>query len=73
MVAKSCGSAQINSRKITDELIDTYLSLCPDKKDIKMSEFIACERLLKYTSEEHDRQIIKKEIAELKMTLDLLS
>jgi hypothetical protein len=73
MVAKTCGCAQRNRRKITYELIDSYHSLCLDKKDIIVSELIACERLLKYTSEEHDRQIIEKETVDLKMTLDLLS
>ena len=73
MVAKTCGCAQRNRRKITYALIDSYHSLCLDKKYIIVSELIACERLLKYHSEEHDRQIIEKEIADLKMTLDLLS
>lgn len=73
MVAKTCGCAQINKRKIKYALIDTHHSLCLDKKDIIESELIAYGKLLKYTSEEHDRQIIEKEIADLKMTLDLLS
>lgn len=73
MVAITCGCTQINRRKLTYALIDTYHSLCLDKKDVIESELIACGKLLKYTSEEHDRQIIEKEMADLKMTLDLLS
>ena len=60
MVAKTCGCAQRNKRKITYALIDSYHSLCLDKKDIIESELIACERLLKYTSEEYDRQNHRK-------------
>lgn len=73
MVAKTCGCAERNKRKITYALIDSYHSLCLDKKDIIRSELLACEKLLKYTTEENDKQIIEKEIAGLKMTLDLLS
>lgn len=73
MVAKTCGCVQRNKRKITYALIDSYHGLCLDKKDIIESELMACERLLKYTIEEHDRQIIEREIADLKMTWDLLS
>ena len=73
MVAKTCGCTERNKRKITYALIDSYHSLCLDKKDIIGSELMACERLLKYTKEENDRQIIEKEITELKMALDLLS
>ena len=58
---------------VTCTFIDSYHSLCLDKKDILNSELIACERLLKYTLEEYDIPIIEKEIADLKMTLDLLS
>jgi hypothetical protein len=46
--------------------------LCLDKKDIMLSQIHACERLLKYTTDEMDKSAVIKEIAELKMTLDLL-
>lgn len=73
MVAKTCGCVQRNKRKIAYALIDSYHGQCLDKKDIIESELMACESLLKYTIEEHDRQIVEREIADLKMTLDLLS
>ena len=44
-----------------------------DKKDILSSQLEACERLLKYATEEIDKQTIEKEILGLKMTLDLIS
>jgi hypothetical protein len=37
-----------------------------------MSEIQACERLRNYTRDEIDMKVIETEIAELKMTLDLL-
>jgi hypothetical protein len=58
--------------KITYSLVDTYHSLCLDKKDIILGQIHACERLLKFTNDEMDKSAIIKEIAQLKMTLDLL-
>jgi hypothetical protein len=58
--------------KIAYSLSDSYHSLCLDKKDIMLSQIEACERLLKLTNDERDQSAIIKEIAELKMTLDLL-
>lgn len=71
VVAKTCGCKEKN-RKITYFFVDTYHGLSKDKKDILMSEIEACERLKNYTRDEIDRRVIETEIAELKMTLDLL-
>ena len=57
---------------MTYQLIDSYHSLCLDKKDIIYGELEACERLLKYASE-GDKKTIGSEIVELKMVLDLLT
>lgn len=70
-VAKTCG-CKANHRKVTYSFVDTYHSLSKDKKDIVMSEIQACQRLRNYTRDEIDRKVIETEIAELKMTLDLL-
>ena len=37
-----------------------------------LGQLDACERLSKYTTDEMDRSAVIKEIAEIKMTLDLL-
>jgi hypothetical protein len=37
-----------------------------------LGQLVACERLLKYTTDEMDKSAVIKEIAEVKMTLDLL-
>ena len=69
--AKTCGRRE-KSVKIAYSFIDTYHSLCLDKKDIMLDQIEACERLLKYTTDETDKTAVIKEIAQLKMTLDLL-
>lgn len=71
IVAKTCGCKDQN-RKVTYSFVDTYHGLSKDKKDIIISEIEACERLRNYARDEVDRDVIKIEIAELKMTLDLL-
>jgi hypothetical protein len=42
------------------------------KKDIIISEIQACERMRNYTRDKLDIKAIESQIAELKMTLDLL-
>jgi hypothetical protein len=69
--AKTCGCKESN-RKVAYTFVDTYHGLCKDKKDIITSEIQACERLRDYARDEADRNVIENEIAELKMTLDLL-
>jgi len=72
VVAKTCGCNE-KKRKVTYQFIDSYHSLCLDKKDIIYAELEACERLLKYASDEGDKKIAESEIAGLKMALDLLT
>ena len=71
VIAKTCGCKE-KQKKVTYAFIDDTHGLCIDKKDIISAELEACERLLKYTAEKTDEQTIKKEIAELKMALDLM-
>lgn len=71
IIAKTCGCKD-KKRKVTYSFVDSYHSLCLDKKDIILSEIQACERLLNYTRDENDRVAVEKEIAELKLTLDLI-
>jgi hypothetical protein len=71
MVAKTCGCKD-TKRSVTYSFIDSYHSLCSDKKDIILSEIQACERLLKYTRDENDKVTVEKEIQELKLGLDLM-
>lgn len=71
MVAKTCGCKNAK-RKVTYLFIDSYHAICRDRKDIIFSEIQACERLLKYASDENDITVLQKEIGELKLALDLL-
>ena len=71
VVAKTC-SCKEKDKKVTYSFIDDSHGLCIDKKDITSAELEACERLLKYTADKADEETIKKEIAELKMALDLM-
>ena len=71
ILAKTCGCKEKNM-KVTYFFIDSCHRLCLDKKDLIYAEMEACERLLKQTKDEIDKKIIETEIAELKMTLDLM-
>ena len=74
IVAKTCGCVG-KKRKVTYSLIDSYHSLCHDKKDLILGQIEACQRLVKYTAhgrDETDKQAIENEIDELKMVLDLI-
>src|SRR5438093_9749955 len=71
MIAKTCNCME-KDRKVTYSILNSYHSLCQDKKDILSNELVACERLLKYSKDPFDKQIIEREITDLKLMLDLL-
>jgi hypothetical protein len=75
VIARTCNYKEKNNMrsKVTYRLIDSYHSLCLDKKDIIRSELEACDRLLKHTSNKTDQKTVETEIAELKTALDLFS
>jgi hypothetical protein len=72
ILAKTCGCSEKNKKRVTYQLIDSYHSLCLDKKDLMYAELEACERLLKYATHA-DKKIVESEIRELKTALDLLT
>jgi hypothetical protein len=72
MIAKTCGCREKNKRTVTYQFIDSYHSLCLDKKDLMYAELEACERLLKYAADA-DKKTVESEIIELKTALDLLT
>ena len=67
--ARTCGN---ESKRVAYKFRDAFHSLCLDKKDIMLAEISACETLLKLCQEDSDRKAVEKEIAELKMALDLM-
>ena len=72
ILAKTCGCKEKNM-KVTYSFIDSYHSLCLDKKDIISAEIEACNRQSNYTRDELDKKVIEREIAELKMALDMIN
>ncbi|HZA68724.1 MAG TPA: hypothetical protein VE548_03420 [Nitrososphaeraceae archaeon] len=69
--AKTC-SCKERTMKVTYFFTDSSHTLCLDKRDLIYAEIEACNRLSRHTRDEIDREVIEKEIAELKMSLDLL-
>ena len=78
IIAKMCGCKKGNiTKKVSYKFVDSYHSLCLDKRDIIFEELNACERLLKYSKDyniddEIEKKAIESEIAYLKMILDLM-
>lgn len=73
MSAKTCGcSAKAGTQKIMYQFVDEPHSLCADKKEILLAQMLACQKLLKYADAEEDKDLITKEIAEIRLALDLL-
>jgi hypothetical protein len=72
VIAKTCCCKEKNKKKVTYSVLDSYHSICIDKRDIISAELEACERLLKYAADESDKNTIEREIAQLIMMLDLM-
>lgn len=70
MVAKTCGCKE--KRAVRYNFVDSYHNLSLDKKDLIVAELAACEKLLKYTIDPHDKKAIETEIGELRMAIDLM-
>ena len=63
IVAKTCGREK-NRQTVTYQFIDSYPSLCLDKKDLILGQLEACERLLEYVADE-DKNTVESEITEV--------
>jgi hypothetical protein len=68
--AKICGS--VERRRIAYSIMDSHHSLYINRKDIILAQISACELLYKYTTDSFDKNILKKEISDLKLMLDLI-
>jgi hypothetical protein len=71
LVAKTCG-CETTTGKVAYSFVDTYHALSLDRRDIMVAELEACERLLKYAADS-ERHIVRKEISDLKLALDLMA
>jgi len=67
--ARTCGD---QNKRVAYKFMDSFHSLCLDKRDIMLGEIGACEMLLRACRDDADRKAVEKEIAELKMALDLM-
>ena len=72
VMAKTCG-CKSNKRKVTYSFLIESHSLCLDRKDLITAQLEACNKLIKYATDEDDRNAVEKEINELKMALDLMT
>jgi hypothetical protein len=61
-----------SNQKVLYAFSDNSEVLFVDKKDVVLGQIQACEKLLKYAMDKSDREILGKEINELKSALDLL-
>jgi len=52
--------------------MDFHHSLYINKKDIILAQISACELLYKYTTDSFDKNVLKKEISDLKLMLDFI-
>ena len=67
--ARTCGDKY---KRVEYKFMDGFHSLCLDKKDILLAEIGACEMLLHPCQDDVDKNAVEKEIAELKMALDVM-
>jgi hypothetical protein len=68
--AKLCGS--LHTRRIAYSVVEFHHSLYINKKDIILGQISACELLYKYAIDALDRNVLRKEILDLKLMLDLI-
>ena len=68
--AKTIGHKK--SRNVIYSVENSYHSICIDKRGILLEQIQACERVLRYTGDRIDQIILEKEIADLKLMLDLI-
>jgi len=72
MIAKTCKSNTMSGKVIyTLENPESIIYL--GKKDILFNQLIACEKLIDYARDNNDLEVIRTEINELKLMLDLVS
>ncbi|HEX2305963.1 MAG TPA: hypothetical protein VHH33_06715 [Nitrososphaeraceae archaeon] len=72
MIAKTCKSNTVSGKVIyTLENPDSIIYL--GKKDILFNQLIACEKLIDHAKDNSDLDLIRTEINEIKLMLDLVS
>jgi hypothetical protein len=72
MIAKTCKSNTM-SGKVIYTLKNPESIIYLGKRDILFNQLIACEKLIDYAKDNNDLEVIRTEINELKLMLDLVS
>ena len=69
--ARTCGCKE-RGRSVSYHFIESCHSLCLEKCELMLAQIQACERLLKYAKDEEEIDVLKDEIAKLRLALDLV-
>jgi hypothetical protein len=69
--ARTCGCKE-RGRSVSYHFIESTHNLCLEKGELMLAQIQACERLLKYAKEAEEIDILKEEIAKLRLALDLV-
>jgi cell shape-determining protein MreC len=69
--ARTCGCKE-RGHSVSYHFIESSHNLCLEKGELLLAQIQACERLLKYAKDEEEIDVLKEEIAKLRMALDLV-
>ena len=69
--ARTCGCKE-RGRSVSYHFIESTHNLCLEKGELMLAQIQACERLLKYAKEAEEMDVLKEEIAKLRLALDLV-
>jgi hypothetical protein len=69
--ARTCGCKE-RGRTVSYHFIESSHSLCLEKSELMLAQIQACERLLKYTKNDDEINVLKEEISKLRLVLDLV-
>ena len=69
--ARTCGCKE-RGRSVSYHFIESCHNLCLEKGELMLAQIQACERLLKYAKDEEEIDVLKEEIAKLRLALELV-
>ena len=67
--ARTCGCKE-RGRSVSYHFIESTHNLCLEKGELMLAQIQGCERLLKYAKEAEEIDVLKEEIAKLRLALD---
>ncbi len=69
--AKTCGYKN-REKSVSYQFIESSHGLYLNKAELMLSQIQACERLLKYSKDDHETLVLRDEMTKLKLVLDLI-